>query len=324
MAIGIDILVGSQQVRGAKQELDILGSSLRNVQGLSDLGDIGLGPSQSERMREMVSQVNRLNTISNQGERRGGLLDPKQIAESQRLMQQLTKSVQAYGKEMDALKQKHSAMLREEKEILNRIATGRATPEDFTRRKEIRRESAEVGDEIDRRSKDEERINRIRQDAMHAGGNTGGMEAQQQQSVGNSIKKALGWGLAAAGGFSILGFLGQSRAKYQQSVGHEGTLHARGIGKEGVGDGVNNGIGPLEQMQMMEQLSASTGMSGNLARKAANMSGTFGRYAGIDPSQMASMYGTMYSATGKEDSATGVIGMMGDAIKKGIDKAKTT
>lgn len=324
MAIGIDILVGAQQVRDAKKHVEALGSSLQNVHGLGDLGDIGIDPSQSERMREMVSQVNRLNTIAGQGDRRGGILDPRQIAESQRLMQQLTQGVQAYGREMDQLKQKHSSLMREEREILDRVATGRATPEDRIRRREIRRETTEVGDEIDRRGKDEERINRIRQDAMHAGSSIGGMDVQQQNTMAYTIKKALGWGLAAAGGFSILGFLGQSRAKYQQSVGHEGTLYARGIGNEGFGDGVNNGIGPLEQMQMMEHLSASTGMSGALARKAANMSGTFGRYAGVDPSQVAGMYGTMYNATGKEDAGSGVIGMMGEAITKGMNKAKTT
>lgn len=46
-----------------------------------------------------------------------------------------------------------------------------------------------------------------------------------------TFKKALGWGVAAAGGFSILGFFSQSRAKYLHSIRSEGELFSRGISR---------------------------------------------------------------------------------------------
>ena len=141
--------------------------------------------------------------------------------------------------------------------------------------------------------------------------------------MGSTIKKALRWGLAAAGGFSLLGFLGASRAQYQQAVGHEGKLSARGI-KGGYNDGVGIGITPLEQMQMLEGISQSTGMFGKNANSAANMSGRFAKYTGMDPSQVAGMYGTMYQATGNQQAGTGALSMMGEAIKKGMDKSRAS
>lgn len=324
MSIGIDIQARYQQIKEAKQHVEALGSSLKNVQGLADLGDFGFDPSQSERMKEMITQVNRLNTIAGQGERKGGFLDPKQFTEANRLMQQLTRGVQDYGKEIDKLKQKHSDLMRQEMDLTAKLRSGQGTSDDRSRRNQIRGESARVGDEIDRLQRDEDRVQRIRQDAMHASNTIGGMDASGQGSnIGSILKKTLGWGLAAAGGFSLLGFLSQSRAKYQQSVGHEATLYGRGI-SGGFGDNVGLGFGPLDQMALLEQISGQAGMGGGRARKAANMSVLYGRYAGIDPNQVGSLYGTMYGSTGNANMATGAVSLMGDAIRRGMDKAKST
>jgi hypothetical protein len=321
MSLGIDIQAKFQTVVEAKKQIEMLGTSLKNVHGLSDLGDFGFDPSQSERVREMVTQVQRLNTIAGQGERKGGFLDKRQFQEASRMMMQLTKNVQDYGRELEKLKQKHAELGREERQLLNKISTGGGSSDDIRRRNEIRRQRSETGEEIDKLQRDEERVQRLRRDAMHAQNNIGGMG---QESGGMSgIKKALGWALAAAGGFSILGFLSQSRAKYQQSSGHEATLGARGI-KGGFGDNVGIGIGPLEQMAMIENLGQSAGLSGDKARGAANMSGAFGRAMGVDPNSVAGMYSTMYGASGNASYGSGAIGMMGEAIRKGMDKAKTT
>lgn len=320
--IGIDIQARYQTVTDAKKQLEMLGTSLRDVQGLSNLGDMGFDPSQSERIKEMVSQVNRLNTIASQGERRGGFLDKQHFQEASRMMQMLTKNVQEYGKELDRLKSKHTELGREERQLLNKISTGGGSADDFRRRNEIRRQREETGKEIDQLQKDEEKVQKLRQNGMHAQNSIGGMDQQSGGSA--SLKKMLGWGLAAAGGFSILGFLSQSRGKYQQSVGHEATLAARGIGKDGWNDNLGIGVGPLEQAALLENISSRTGMSGQSARNAANMSGAFGRYAGVDPSMAAGMYDTMYTTTGNANSATGAMGMMTEAFRKGLDKAKST
>jgi hypothetical protein len=149
----------------------------------------------------------------------------------------------------------------------------------------------------------------------------------QSNESSSGMKKALKYSLAAAGIAGpmalLLGFLGQSRSIYQQSVGHEATLSARGL-KGGFGDNIDIGLGPLEQMALMENTSQSAGLSGDKARGAANMSGAFGRAMGVDPNSVAGMYGTMYGASGNASYGSGAIGMMGEAIRKGMDKAKTT
>ncbi|KAA0888770.1 transglycosylase SLT domain-containing protein [Oryzomonas rubra] len=137
----------------------------------------------------------------------------------------------------------------------------------------------------------------------------------------SAFKKALGWSLAAVGGFSILGFLAQSRAKYQQSVGHEATLGARGI-KDGFEDGAGLGMDSLEYMGLMEHVSQSAGMSGDRAKGATRLSAAFGRAYGVDPSMAAGMYGTMYQATGNANMGVGAIATMEQAVKKGMDKAR--
>lgn len=317
MAIGIDIQTRFQSVADARKQVEMLGTSLQDVQGLTDLGNMGFEPSQTERVKELVQQVNRLNTISNVGERRGGLLDAKQFAEAQRLMQQLTRGVQDYGKEIDKLKQKHAEMLREERQIQDRIATGRATPQDRARRQELRQEQGTTGDEIDRLQRDEARIQRVRQDTMHASQQIGNMQQQEQNSTASTLKKALGWGLAAAGGFSILGFLSQSRAKYQQSVGQAAELHARGI--QGADGGVGMGYGPLEYQGLLGNLSQTTGVSGDAAQRKAYSTALFARSQGVDINQASALHGQVYQATGNNNLSNN---MMIGLTSTGIDKSK--
>lgn len=151
---------------------------------------------------------------------------------------------------------------------------------------------------------------------QHSGSGTG-------SSAWGQVRRVAGWGLAAAGGFSLLGFLSQSRAKYQQTVGHEALLAARGI-RGGFGENAGLGIGPLEQMALLEQLSAESGLHGKGASAAARTSALLGRYAGIDPGQVAGLYGSMYGATGAKNAAGDTIGVMSEAFRRGLDKAKAT
>lgn len=137
-----------------------------------------------------------------------------------------------------------------------------------------------------------------------------------------TFKKALGWGLAAAGGFSILGFLSQSRARYQQSVRPEGELFARGI-TGGSSDGIGLGVGPLEQMQLLESLSR-TGTGLSRTRLNARIAGGFSRAMGTDMSSTAGLYSAAYQTSGKTDAATGQLAAFSDAVKRGLDRSKAT
>ncbi len=316
--LGIDIKVDSRQVKDAKQHIDMLNRSLNDTQSLGDLtiGEDGL-PLASQRLKEMAEQVRRLQALSRQGTTRGGLLDPKQFREAQEHMRRLNGTVQDYAKTLYSVR---NEMLQLSKAQIDMRRSGQAnTPEFKANRERIK----QLQDERRELEAQERSVRKLGAQGSAAADDITGMGQNQGRGGYNGLKKALGWTLAAAGGFSLLGFLSQSRAKYQQSVGHEATLSARGI-NGGFGDNVGIGVGPLEQMALLESISQQAGMGGRRANRAANLSGAFGRYAGVDPSQVASLYGSMYQTTGNANLATGAINMMGEAIKKGMDKAKTT
>lgn len=316
--LGIDIKVDTKQVKDAKQHIEMLNRSLNDTQALGDLniGDDGL-PLASQRIKEMAEQVRRLQALSRQGTSKGGVLDPKQFQEANEHMRRLNASVQDYAKTITNVRNEMKQLAQAQADM--RRAGQANTPEFKTNRDKMR----QLQEERRELEAQERQIRRLGAQGSSAATDISGMGQAQQQGGWSGMKKALGWGLAAAGGFSLLGFLSQSRAKYQQSVGHEATLSARGI-SGGYGDNIGVGIGPLEQMALLESISQSTGMSGKKAGKAANLSGAFARAMGVDPNQAAGVYGTMYGATGNADYGTGALGMMGEAIKKGLDKARMT
>lgn len=316
--LGIDIKVDSRQVKDAKQHIDMLNRSLNDTQSLGDLniGEDGL-PLASQRIKEMAEQVRRLQALSRQGITRGGLLDPKQFQEAQEHMRRLNGTVQDYAKTLYSVR---NEMLQLSKAQIDMRRSGQASTPEF---KANRERLKQLQDERRELEAQERSVRKFGAQGSAAADDITGMGQNQGRSGYSGLKKALGWTLAAAGGFSLLGFLSQSRAKYQQSVGHQAVLGARGI-NGGFGDNVGIGIGPLEQMALLESISQQAGMGGRRANRAANLSGVFGRYAGVDPSQVASLYGSMYQTTGDANLGTGAINMMGEAIKKGMDKAKTT
>lgn len=314
MGIGIDIRVNRQQVTDAKREVELLAdkASKLNDKEFTIVGGVNSGgPSGTD------ATVN------------AGAMD------------RTAKSAIAYRKEMEGTRRVVSDIAKDYDKLIKtmtsfRGAAATAAPgvgtvssaESARMHKESQRAADAFWKEASEPRKRETAADRYFKQHGNYGrtvisrpdsdGPDGGSSAS---TMGNTIKKAVGWGLAAAGGFSLLGFLGSSRAQYQQAVGHEGRLNARGI-KGGYNDGVGIGIGPLEQMQMLENISQSTGMSGKKATSAANLAGTFGKFTGTDPSQVSALYGTMYQATGNQQAGTGALTMMGEAIKKGMEKAR--
>lgn len=278
------------------------------------LGGYGSREAGREQLATAKTHADRLQSIARLSER-NGKIDSSTLRESRRNYDEITKAVKAYQDGLAKARKELADLIREQRNIGRTSGMG-----------------AEYSDAASKTAASRARLNEMEQhrqdyDRMQQDAKRNRQTVEDAKTTapdGMNLKRILGYGLAAAGGFSIMGFLGQSRAKYQQSVMQEATLAARGIGKEGWNDNVSIGINPLEQAALLNQISSSTGMSGDRARQAANMSGTFGRYTGTDPSQIAGLYSAMYQATGKEDAAQGVIGAMGEAIKRGMDKAKTT
>lgn len=321
-------VLGIDQVAKAKKTLEEMGDALLEAtsQNTVDLDKI-FGNGSGADVRKMLEDVTRLKNISRRGAD-DNLISTKDFKEAERLMTSITGKVQNYNKQLSSVKKEYQEILAEQKKIESmtfKNAKERRESPVQQQYKDNRNRLKELEKEKELLEENKKNYDRAAGSAHQSREDIGGYNRKEDENkTASTIKKALGWGLAAAGGFSILGFLSQSRAKYQQSVSHEALLGARGIGKEGWNDNMGIGISPLEQAALLENISSRTGMSGNAARNAANMSGAFGRYAGADPSMAAGMYDTMYATTGNANSATGAMGMMTEAFRKGLDKAKST
>lgn len=139
-------------------------------------------------------------------------------------------------------------------------------------------------------------------------------------------RRALGWGLAAAGGFSVLGFIGSSRSAYRSAIDEESPLFARGIRGSRQRAGVAAGIGvdPAEWYGLENSLSRTTGLNERtgLARSAM-LTATFAKAHGLDPAEAAGLRGSIYNATGSNSRIPdGVLLSMSEATKKGLDKSR--
>jgi len=273
----------------------------------------------------VMDAAKKLKQIDAEGSKKGGVITPGQAAEAARLYKLIQDEQKKYEKEIERTGTKLDELFAKKKKLEQTSPLLRTEGEQkAVEQLKQQIEELTASSEKYQRTQDKS-FDKTNKSATQSNQNIQGYRQQEDPAaaatMGSTIKKALGWGLAAAGGFSLLGFLGSSRAQYQQAVGHEGRLNARGI-KGGYNDGVGIGIGPLEQMQMLESISQSTGMYGKKATSAANMAGTFGKFTGTDPSQVSALYGTMYQATGNQQAGTGAITMMGEAIKKGMEKAR--
>lgn len=339
MGIGINIAVNSQQVQDAKREVDFLTGSLQTAKeaGSFDIAPRGLSDMLGEFRQIGAGISSIIGQMKDIGGIRFGALD--------HIMPEKTvRAATKYRLEMDAARKSVADSAKDYDKLIKQVNAFKSVTPDtkvFTpvskvdsdlMRKQSTADAAKFWAETAENPKRKTAADRYFEEhgnygrtftsrdgdnGNHSGTGTGG----NATTFMPAFKKALGWTLAAAGGFSALGFLSQSRAKFQESVGPEAILAARGI-RGGRDAGIGLGIGPLEQMALLENLSQQTGMSGGMAHRSARTSGAFGKAMGVDPNQAAGVYGSTYHATGSENLGGAVLGVMGKAVEQGMKRAK--
>lgn len=275
----------------------------------------------------VMDATKKLKQIDVEGSKKGGVITPGQAAEAARLYKLIQDEQKKYEKEIERTGTKLDELFAKKKKLEQTSPLLRTEGEQKAV-EQLKQQIEELTASSEKYQRTQDKtFDKTNKSATQSNQNIQGYKQQEDPAaaatMGSTIKKALGWTLAAAGGFSLLGFLGSSRAQYQQSVGHQGKLSARGI-KGGYNDGVGIGINPLEQMQMLENISQSTGMNGDRARAAAKMSGLFGKASGTDPSQIAGMYGSMYQATGNQGSADTTLTRIQQAFGKSLKDARVS
>jgi hypothetical protein len=193
-----------------------------------------------------------------------------------------------------------------------------------SRRKELEREASRAEA---RAAGYERRLPENWQQQQQQNPNQPGQNTNDRQGW-NGMKRLLGYGLAAAGGFSVASFISQSRGDYRQAIDHEGPLYARGIrgSRERAASAAGIGMSPLEYYGMEERLSASTGLSerSGIARHAM-LTGIFAKAQGVDVGEATKLRESVFHATGDAGKLpTAALLAIGRSTAEGFDKSKTT
>lgn len=149
------------------------------------------------------------------------------------------------------------------------------------------------------------------------GGAAGGNNSQ-------FMRKALGWGMAAAGVGTLAGFIGSSRSAYRSALDEESPLYAKGLtgSRKRASSAVGLGISPEQYYRLEETLSATGITEKNMGRNAM-LTASFAKFGGLDTAAVSGLRSNLYSASGSNETIpNSVIMAMSDATKKGMDKAR--
>lgn len=149
---------------------------------------------------------------------------------------------------------------------------------------------------------------------------------QRNQRSWSGVRRLMGYGLAAAGGFSVASMLGSARGAYLNNLGEESLLHARGLGsfRDVAGLGTGLGYSPTETYGLLGRLSAGTGLNekGGIGKHAA-LSASFARFTGVGLDDVANVRQGIYQATGNAGNIpSSVLLAIGRSTADGLDKSK--
>jgi hypothetical protein len=265
----------------------------------------------------VMDATKKLKQIDVEGSKKGGVITPGQAAEAARLYKLIQDEQKKYEKEIERTGTKLDELFAKKKKLEQTSPLLRTEGEQkAVEQLKQQIEELTASSEKYQRTQDKS-FDKTNKSATQSNQNIQGYRQQEDPAaaatMGSTIKKALGWGLAAVGGFSALSILAQSRAKYQQSVGHTTTLEGKGIiGGENAGEKL--GMGQLEYMPFMEYMS-NQGISSKNMQSSSRLAAAFGKAKGVDPNQVGSLFGTMYQGTGNSQLAAGALSM---AVASGI------
>lgn len=324
LAINID--VKTQPITDARRQLEMLGRSINNVKGMGAL-DIGPNGEDLARIGEMRRAAERLGSIRTSGERSGGL-SSKEFQQASRYMQDLSKGVREWHKELNGVKTTMFALSQQQRSLAGKVHGGTATAED---RETFSRNKERLGELQAQRRHLEAEEQRVRQYGMRGSLSASNISQMDERSPLSSagisaLKKTMGLALAAAGGFSLASMIGSARTAYQNNLGEESTLHARGLRsyRNIAGAATGLGMGPAETYGLLDQLSTSTGLNEKTGiGKHGLLTASFAKFAGVGIDAAAGTRQGVYAATGNAgDLPSAVLMAVGKTTREGIDKSR--
>lgn len=327
MALEIGIKVDSRQVKEARKEIDVFNKSLTDTKAKSTI-DLGVGSSSdleetAALLNKIREEVSRMGELSRTATNRGGILRKEQFVEAGELAKRVSTDIGKWATEINKARDALKLLTAEKSQIGRDFMMGRVAPGDMNAKME--REGT-IDTEIDRARERldymEKQQNKLRPLGDRARQYTGNLaNTGVEGDGGTSLKKAMGWALAAAGGFSIMSFLSQSRGKYQEYVGHEDQLYARGVRgiQAGGSAAAAYGVDPMEHYALQGQLTSSMGLSGRRLDRMSRNTELFAKSYGMSLSEVGNFGSAVYQGSGKRDMASSALIAM---QQQGIEKTR--
>jgi hypothetical protein len=325
MSLAIGIKVDHRQVTEARKELDVLNRTVTSAQQNGNI-DLGIGGDNLQETAAMLTRIReevaRMGELSRTSTNRGGLLKKEQFVEAGDLAKRVQADLGKWTGEIEKARESLKKLLSEKNSLGKDFMMGKIAPEQMQAK--MQREVAIEGEERQARErlsymeKQQAKLQPLQDRARQYSGVLSGAGTDPEQQTGG-FKKALGFALAAAGGFSIMSFLSQSRGKYQEYVGHESQLYARGVRgiSEGGASAAALGVDPMEHYALQEQLSRSMGLGGKGLNRFTRNSELFSKAYGMNASEVAGFGSSVYQSTGSQSlSNTAVIALQQQGIEK--------
>lgn len=326
MTLDIGIKVDSKQVRDARKEIEVFNKSLTDAQKRSTI-DLGVGTSgdleeTAALLVKIREEVSRMGELSRTATNRGGMLRKEQFVEVGDLAKRVQSDLGKWTGEIDKAREALKRLQAEKVQIGRDFMMGRVAPQDMQAKMDreavIEGEEKAARDRLAFMEKQQAKLQPLQDRARQYSGvlNNTGTDPDNQ---GAGIKKALGFALAAAGGFSVMSFLSQSRGKYQEFVGHEDPLYARGVRgiQEGGSAAAALGIDPMDHYALQEQLTRGMGLSGRRLDRMSRNTELFAKSYGMSLSEVGSFGASVYQGSGKRDmAASALVAMQQQGIEK--------
>lgn len=321
--------VAQQQPTGEqKTGLSSSEKEWRRIQG-EPRSPLDLDPlkTKGDQYSQIMQDSRRLQNIGQQGELQGGKLNKRQLDEYKLLSERIGKNFagweQGIAKAQTALSKLNSEQKQLEKTSTQDPGAWIASQ---SRIQEIEAEKKRLQNVIDINSRRDERVQGAKQRVQDTQSNVSGYGTQNDpQGHGSLLKKIAGFTAAAAGIGSIAAYIASSRSSYRASIESESPLYARGLhgARDRAGKATSLGIAPDEWYGLENSLSRNTGLNEKNMGRNAMMTASFAKFSGLDTAEVAGLRGTMYNATGSNEAIpNGVLLSMGEATKKGLDKAR--
>ena len=191
------------------------------------------------------------------------------------------------------------------------------------RKSELEKDIAKTDKRVETLQTRQTANNQVQQERGTVSDRNGGNDSGGRNG-GQFMRRAMGWGMAAAGIGSIAAYVAASRSSYRTAVDEESPLYAKGLtgSRSRASMAAGMGINPGEYYHMEDSLSR-TGITEKNMAKNAMMTTSFSKFAGLDTAEVAGLRSNLYSATGSNETIpNSVILAMSDATKKGMDKAR--